>query len=157
MTIGRRGFLGALLGIAAYPALSKIGFTLDPVLPVVDKMPIIMPTLEGTGRLLKATFMSDGGDSELPGPGHLRLMRQAGGVIFHQAIQYGGIVTMFSGIENHILFTPQQPIILDMTPKGYIARLIYRLEESGDVRYMSLRNGVREDVSWFGRTPKDKP
>ena len=154
MTIGRRGFLGALLGIAAYPALSKIGFTLDPVLPVVDKMPIIMPTLEGTGRLLEATFWSDGMDHN---PGHIRLMRQAGGMIFHQAIQYGGMVTMFSGIENHILFTPQQPIILDMTPKGYIARLIYRLEGDGDVRCMSLRNGVREDVSWFGRTPKDKP
>lgn len=54
-TLDRRGFLGALLGLAAAPVLAKLSPILMPEMPLAEALaappPLIMPTIEGRGHV----------------------------------------------------------------------------------------------------------
>lgn len=141
----RRGFLSALIGMAATPVLDKLGFIKAPPTlagPILGTLGTheILQTVEGLGEVLQI-------NAKTTKSGTLQLVDSLARKIFvaglyadweHYTVWVPG---PFMGIE----FTKDSPLVLE-TPAGSETSVLYRLKGSQAVYCLSVKDGQQTNV-----------
>lgn len=122
----RRGFLGALMGLAAAPVLARLLPAQAPQIQTAAKslielleqpQAIILPTLEcdGVGALLSLRAIAGGEFQwQQKNPSGFRLMRSDGETLLQNAVADGMVLMQNFGAGNEPVFTKGSPLVLDV-------------------------------------------
>jgi hypothetical protein len=150
----RRGFLGALLGLAAAPVVAKLKFELPPQFEdVLVQKPIILPWQKGAGWIDGIVI---NGRAEAPRASLIRLARagiddgsSSWPSLLHLAINAAGGCLLWRPMpDDRIRYTPDFGIVLDV-PADIQAQVYYYRDGEMTPRCASVRDGrLMSDTSW---------
>lgn len=141
----RRGFLAALIGLAATPVLDKLGFIKAPPTlagPVLDTLSTheILQTVEGLGEILQI-------NAKTTRSGTLQVVDSLAREVF--------VASLYADWEHHTVwvpdpsmgveFTKERPLVLE-TPPGAETSVLYRLKGSQAVYCLSLKDGQQTNI-----------
>lgn len=135
----RRGFLGALMGLAAAPAIAR----LEPLIGNTSKA-VILPALtpSGVGFAYQLEFYNRGphfaecGLWRMPRVGAPALMHTAG-----LGSNCGWLWRAQPGAGMEIVFTPEYPVVA-MLPRHFEGWMFYTVDGERWVRQFLLNGGV---------------
>ena len=145
----RRGFLGALLGMAAMPLLARIPMLETSGTELLLETPLNVDCVTRfAGMLLSLRVENESkvktfSAERLEGWSAIRALREDK-LLMSMAVPPGGSTTWTPPPGAELIFTPENPITFDVSSL-LLVKAVYR-DAKGRTRFRSIQNGLITDV-----------